>query len=200
MQSGAHLITLAMCALLSAGCTTTIEVGGPVQPSVVSPQRLPSTVAVILSEQAGSGGVTVRLGRVIGIPKDLYFDYGDVLSDALFRSVLQSYQHVALFTENPRAGQYDRILKVLVRNQPVNTTRPYLASANDQFTIMVTVEALNGSTLEFVQRTTVQRSVTYNGDSKSFEKAIERAIQQLSDNVMNLLMAGFAEHTDGSRS
>lgn len=200
MQSGARLITLAMCALLSAGCTTTIAVGGPVQPSVVYPQRLPSTAAVLISEQAGSGGVTVRLGRVIGIPQDLYFDYGDVLSDALFRSVLQSYQHVARLLENPRAGQYDRILKFLVRNQPGNATRPYLASANDQFTIMVTVEALDGSTLEFVQRTTIQRNVTYNGDSKSFDKAIERAIQQLSDNVMNLLMAGFAEHTDGSRS
>lgn len=200
MQSGTRLITLAMCALLSAGCTTTIEVLGPVQPSVVYPQRLPSKTGAIISEEAGSGGVTVRLGRVIGIPQDLYFDYGDVLSDALFRSVLESYQHVTRFLENPRAGQYDLILKFIIRNHPGNATSPYLDSVNNQFAIMVMVEALDGSTLEIVQRTAVQRSVTYDGKLKSFEKAIERAIQQLSDNVVNLLMSGFPEHTGGGPS
>ncbi len=186
------LAVLALCAALSAGCTTTVEIRGPIQPSTVPAERLPSKVAVVFPQPMEFYGERVRVGRVLRMLETRYFDYGDVLWDALYRSVLAVYAPVTHSIDTPRPGQYERIIKFSVQTREGSGTRRFLESAGDEFSISVTMEALDGTSLESLQKAVLRRDVTYNGDPDVFDKTIERAIQQISNEVANRLTAGFA--------
>ena len=196
-RPAARLVSLALCAALAAGCTTTIEIRGPIHPAVVPPERLPSNVAVVFPEPMEYFGESVRLGRVLRVLETRYFDYGDVLWDALFRSVLAAYKDVTHPEGALRPGQYDRVIKFFVQIHEGSGQRHFLESAGDQFSIAVTMETLDGASLEPVQRTAIQRDVIYNGDPDGFGQTIEKTIQQLSDDVAKLLAEGFAERGPG---
>lgn len=196
-RPAARLVSLALCAALAAGCTTTVEIRGPIPPAVVPPERLPSKVAVVFPEPMESFGESVRLGRVLRVIETRYFDYGDVLWDALFRSVLAAYKDVTHPEGALRPGQYDRVIKFFVQIQEGSGKRRFVESAGDRFSIAVTMEALDGASLESVRRTALRRDVIYNGDPDGFGPTIEKTIQQLSNDVAKLLAEGFAERGPG---
>lgn len=188
-----YCCVLILLSILSTGCTTIIEVKGEAQPTVVAHERFPTRVAVVFRDSMGSAGENVRPSGFAGLYETLYFDYGDLLSDALFRSVVVAYKDVMRSLDTLATGEYERIIRFRIHGTNGSGTRPYLESANDQFSISVTMDVLDGKTMERRKRTTVKENVIYPGDPKSFEKAIEQAIQRLSDDVAKLLVAGFVE-------
>ena len=72
-------------------------------------------------------------------------------------------------------------------------------TARADYSLSITMEAYDGETMELLQRGTVNGSgfsakrADEFGAEKEFVRAIEDAIQQVSDDVANLLVSGFAE-------
>lgn len=133
------------------------------------------------------------------------FEIGKSLCQALVRSVDMAYNNVMEAKDNPAAGEYDRIIKFSLANSnmDIHFTKGFGSrTAKANYSLSVHMEAYDGKKIKLLQKMAVNGNVFISQPAsgftadKVFAKAIENAIQQVSDNAANLLISGFAEPKD----
>lgn len=192
-------LSLIFGAIVIAGCVHRAVICPTIRPSALVAEKLPYSVGIIFSDEMknyeehatpDSGG-------------HLYeFEIGSSLCRTLTRSVEATYEKVAERETQPKASEYERILKfsLQLHRLEVCFQQDYsITTAHAHYALSVGIEAYDGESLELLETNTAggrgssSKATDAMSAAETFASAIEDGIQMLSDNVANLLISGFAE-------
>ena len=113
------------------------------------------------------------------------------------------YEKVVRIDSIQPPNQYHRILKfsLINNNLDVYFLKGFLSiTAKANCSISVSIEVYENSG-KLIRKTTItgsgfsSKNIDTSSAEKTFAAAVEAAIQQVSDNIANLLISGFAEKT-----
>jgi hypothetical protein len=194
-------LSLVCLAVVIVGCTHRVAVRPTIQPSALIAEKLPYSVGIVFSDEMKDyeEHVTPSSG---GTGHTYDFEIGSSLCAALRRSVETAYESVVETATQPRAAEYDRVIKFSLQNSKVDVyfQEGFLTTtARADYSLSIGIEAYDGENLDLLRRNTVSgtgfssKGADAFGADKSFAEAIEDGVQQVSDNVANLLISGFAE-------
>jgi hypothetical protein len=165
-------------------------------------RKISLKAAVIFSPLLKTYVESTRPSSFAGSAHEYKFEIGPALCIALRRSVETVYQTVIEIDTVSGVGQYDRVIRFSLQNSNIDVyfqSGYFTTTGRAQCMLAVSMEAYDGKNMELIGKTTVSGSgfssrITnaFTAD-EAFAKAIEMAIQQISDNVANLLISGFAE-------
>ena len=195
-------ILLLIFCILIVGCAHRVALSPNIRPNAMIANKLPSTVAVVVSDELLNYVEHARPSSWSGSAHTYNFEMGKSLCDALTRSVETAYENVMVAKTNPQAGEFDRIIKFALQNSNMDVyfQDGFLTSTGRaNYSISIVMEAYNGKDIRMLKRSVVngsgfssRQSDPFSAD-KHFAQAIEAGLQQVSDNVANLLISGFAE-------
>jgi hypothetical protein len=130
--------------------------------------------------------------------------WGPAIQEALTKSVKAAYANVSVVEVPPRPGEFDRVLAFDLENVDliVEFVPGYLRQeARAQAAIHITMEVFDGKSMRSLKKLPVTGRGASTKDasgfaaysSSHFSAAMEKAIQQLSEIVSNLVITGTAE-------
>jgi len=112
---------LLMILLLITGCAHTIQMSTSVTPVPgIEITKYPYSVAVLGGENLKALTQQVSPSSIQGSLNYYTFDVGNVLHDALLKSVKRVYEKVDELDHTPRKGAYDRIIIFSVTNSDMD--------------------------------------------------------------------------------
>jgi hypothetical protein len=198
------LIFLALGVLILSGCVHFNTVSTNIAPTVTTPQKYPAKMAIYFTPRLADCQVIRKPDTMYGEAHEYRYVWGPALQATLTKSVQTAYADVTVVNGPPLPGEFERVLGfdlphvgLLVEFVPGYLRQEARANA----TIEISIEVIDGKTM----RTLRTLPVTGKGSSKKdasgfaayassqFTAAMERAIQQLSEIVSNLLISGGAE-------
>jgi hypothetical protein len=202
------LCYLTLGVLILAGCVHFKEVSTNIAPTATTPQKYPAKVGIYFAPRLRECVVNRKPDTMYGGTHEYYYLWGPSLVAALTKSVQSAYADVTVVNGPPLPGEFERVLGfdlphvgLLVEFVPGYLRQEAKADA----TIKISIEVIDGKTM----RTLRTMPVTAKGSSKKdasgfaayassqFTAAMEYAIQQLSEIVSNLVIAGAAEPRKG---
>src|SRR4030042_6547354 len=109
-------ILLLIFCILIVGCAHRVALSPNIRPNAMIANKLPSTVAVVVSDELINHVEHARPSSWSGSAHTYNFEMGKSLCDALTRSVETAYENVMVAKTNPQAGEFDRIIKFALQN------------------------------------------------------------------------------------
>ena len=202
MRNG--LIFLGVLAVILAGCVHFRTVSTEIAPTVTTPEKSPARVAVYFARRLLDCEVVRKPDTRYGAEHEYHYRWGPAVSEALTRSVKAAYANVVMVTGMPKPGEFDRVFSFdLPKADLVVEFIPgYLRQeARARASINLTMEILDGKTMKPLKTlpVTARGSSTQDASglaayaSSKFTEAMEKAIQQLSEIVSNLVITGAGE-------
>ena len=198
-------IPLLLVAVLLVGCSTyhSKDIPTDIAPTVRGDQRYANKMAVYFTPQLVHYQIITRPLSKQGQEHAYYYLLGPALQTALTKSVKAAYADVTVVKVLPRPKEFDRIIGFGIEKADVQLKfiPGYLAQdAKATAIIGVMVNTIDGASLKILRRMPVQgRGESIEDASgfvpyapKHFTKAIEDALQQMSEIVSNLLISGGA--------
>ena len=198
-------ILLLLVAVLLVGCTYhTKDIPTDIAPTAQGKQKYSTHLAVLFTPKLLENAVSVRPLTVHGGRHVYHYRLGPALRTALLKSVKAAYADITVVKVLPRPKEFDRIITfdlemadVRVEFIPGYLRQEAKASAK----IAVIMDIIDGASLKIVRRMPAQGRGSSLKDASGFvshapmqfTKAVEDAIQQLSEIVSNLLISGGAE-------
>ncbi len=193
-----------MWAVILAGCVHFGTVSTEIAPTATAPEKYPARVAVYFTPQLLNCEVIRKPDTSYGAEHEYYYRCGPAVQEALTKSVKAAYTDVTAVTVPPAPGKFDR---VIVFDLPkvdllVEFVPGYLSQeARARASINITMEILDGKTMRSLKKLPVTARGASTQDasgfaayaSSKFTQAMEKAIQQLSEIVSDLLISGTAE-------
>jgi hypothetical protein len=202
------LIFLTIGGIILAGCVHFKAVSTDIAPTATTPQKYPAKMGIYFTPRLRECVVIRKPDTMYGQRHEYRYVWGPSLEAALTRSVQSAYADVTVLNGPPRPGEFERVLAfdlpkvgLLVEFVP-----GYLRQeAKAQATIDITVEVIDGKTMRTARTMPVTAEGSSSKDasgfgayaSSQFTAAMEKAIQQLSEIVSNLLISGGAEPRKG---
>jgi len=198
------LIFLILGVLVLAGCVHFRTVSTDIAPTATTPQKYSAKMAVYFTPRLVNCQVIRKPDTAYGGTHQYRYMWGPALQAALTKSVQSAYADVSVVKEPPRPGEFDRVVAVDLPRVDllVEFVPGYLRQeAKAKATLDITMEILDGKTMRTVKTLPVTGKGSSSKDasgfgayaSSQFTAAMERAIQQLSEIVSNLLITGAAE-------
>jgi len=196
---------IAFLIIFFVGCAHRITVNPNVQPSALVSRKLPYKVAVVFDPNMKNYVEHATPSTFEGSAHTYDFVVGPSLSAALLRSVEIAYENVFVADALTSVGKCDRVIKFVLQNSSMNIyfQSGFLSpTAHCNYTLSVGVEAYDANNHLLLRKATVSgrgfitKAANAFSADKYFAKTVEEAIQQVSDNVANLLISGFAEPRD----
>ena len=203
------LLLLIIGSLILAGCIHFKEVSTNIAPTVTTPQKYPAKMAIYFAPRLQDCMVTRKPDTMYGAAHEYNYTWGPSLVAALTKSVQSAYSHVSVVNGPPRPGAFDRVLAfdlshvdLLVEFVPGYLSQEAKAKAQ----VDITMEVIDGKTMTTLETLPVTGKGSSSKDasgfaaytSGKFTEAMEKAIQQLSEIVSNLLITGAAEPKKGT--
>ena len=188
-------ILLLLVAVLLVGCTYhTKDIPTDIAPTAQGKQKYSTHLAVLFTPKLLENAVSVRPLTVHGGRHVYHYRLGPALRTALLKSVKAAYADVTVVKVLPRPKEFHRIISFDLDYADVREAK---ASAK----IAVIMDIIEGASLKIVRRMPAQGRGSSLKDASGFvshapmqfTKAVEDAIQQLSEIVSNLLISGGAE-------
>jgi hypothetical protein len=197
-------VFLILGSFILAGCVHFGKVSTNIAPTAAAPQKYPSKIAIYFTPKLLNCEVVRKPDTMYGGTHEYRYLWGPSLKAALTKSVQAAYADVVVVKDPPRPGEFDRVLGFdLARADLLVEFVPgYLSQeAKAQAAVEITMEVFDGKTMLPRQTFPVTGKGSSSKDasgfaayaSSHFTAAMERAIQQLSEIVSNLLISGAAE-------
>ncbi len=205
------LLVLMLWAMLPAACvqqhfkTVTTEIA----PTAATPLKNSAPAAVYFSTKLVRHEVAVRPDTRYGAQHQYTYNWGPALQAALTKSVQAAYSQVTVVTVPPRPGEFERVIAFDVQDSKlqVEFIPGYLRQeAKSQAEVSITMEILDGKSMRSLQMLPASGKGSSTKDASGFvayapmqfSLAMEKAIQQLSEIVSNLLMPRSGEPIKGN--
>ena len=197
-------VFLLVWAVILAGCVHFRTVSTEIAPTVTTPEKYPARVAVYFTPRLLNCEITRKPDTRYGAEHEYHYRWGPAVEEALTRSVKTAYTDVTTVAAPPGPGQFDRVIAFdLAKVDLVVEFVPgYLSqAAKARASINITMEILDGKTMRSLKKLPVTARGTSTQDasglaayaSSKFTQAMEKAIQQLSEIVSNLVITGAVE-------
>jgi hypothetical protein len=184
----ALLLTAALC----AGCVKPIELGSPIEPRVELPASKSSEKAGVICGEGLLGHVErARPDTLGGFATTYELELGEPLCALLLRSVESSYRAAHRASMMPVRGQYGRIVRFDLQKSSLTIEPRPDGSMRVAYTISVVVERF-GRELERLGTNVVSANRLIGCDEVTDEivqRAVESALQEISDDASALLLA-----------
>ncbi len=205
------LIFLILGALILAGCVHFKAVSTDIAPTATTPQKYPAKMGIYFAPRLRECVVIRKPDTLYGSTHEYRYVWGPSLVAALTKSVQSAYENVTVVNGPPRPGEFDRVLAfdlpkvgLLVEFVPGYLRQEAKAEA----AIEIAMEAIDGKTMMTLRTLPVTGKGSSSKDASGFgayaasqfTAAMERAIQQLSEIVSNLLISGGAEPRGGTNT
>jgi hypothetical protein len=203
------LICMTLGAFILAGCVHFKSVSTDIAPTATAPQKYPAKMGIYFSPRLRRCVVSRKPDTMYGAWNEYRYVWGPSVEAALTKSVQSAYADVTVVNGPPRPGEYERVLAfdlpqvgLLVEFVPGYLRQEAKAKAQ----VDITMEIIDGKTM----RTIKTLPATGNGSSSKdasgfaayasgqFTAAMEKAIQEASEIVSNLLITGAAEPRKGT--
>jgi hypothetical protein len=198
------LVFLILGVVILAGCVHFKTVSTNVAPTATAPQKYPAKIAIYFTPRLLNCETVRKPDTMYGEAHEYRYQLGPSLKAALTKSVQSAYADVVVVKDPPRPGEFERVLgfdlprvDLLVEFVP-----GYLSQqAKAQAAVDITMEVFDGKTMKSMKTLPVTGKGSSSKDasgfaayaSSHFTAAMERAIQQLSEIVSNLLISMAAE-------
>ena len=197
-------IFLLVWAVTLAGCVHFGTVSTEIAPTAMAPEKYPARVAVYFTPQLLNCEVIRKPDTSYGAEHEYYYRWGPAVEEALIKSVKAAYTDVTTVTVPPAPGKFDWVIvfdlpkvDLLVEFVPGYLSQKAVARAS----INITMEILDGKTMRSLKKLPVTARGASTQDasglaayaSSKFTQAMEKAIQQLSEIVSDLVITGVAE-------
>ena len=197
-------VFIALVVFILAGCVHFGTVATNIAPTVTAPQKYPARVALYFSPKLSGCEVVRKPDTSYGAEHEYRYLWGPALEEALTKSIKTAYTNVTRVSSTPRPGQFDRVLSFDLTKADllVEFVPGYLEQeAKARARINLTLEVLDGKTLNPLKKFPIMAQGSSTADASGlaayapgkFSAAMERAIQQLSEIVSNLVITGAAE-------
>jgi hypothetical protein len=203
------LICIIFGAFILAGCVHFKSVSTDIAPTATTAQKYPAKVGIYFAPRLRRCVVTRKPDTMYGENHEYRYVWGPSLEAALTRSVQSAYTDVTVVNGPPRPGQFDRVLafdlpKVVLLVEFVPGYLSQEAKAKAQ--VDIAMEVIDGKTMMTIKTLPVKGAGTSTEDasgfaayaSRHFTAAMEKAIQEASEIVSNLLITGAAEPRKGT--
>jgi hypothetical protein len=202
------LMLLIIGGLILTGCIHFKEVSTNIAPTATASQKYPAQMAVYFTPRLKDCMITRRPDTIYGNAHEYNYVWGPSLVAALTKSVQAAYANVTVVNELPKPGDFERVLEfdlpwvdLLVEFVPGYLNQEAKADAR----MKITMEVFDGKTMKSLKTFPVDGEGSSSKDasgfaahaSMQFTGAMEKAIQQLSEIVSNLLISGGAEPRSG---
>jgi hypothetical protein len=195
------LLFLMLWAMLPVGCgqkhfkTVSTEIA----PTAAAPLKNPAPTAVYFSTKLLRHEVAVRPDTRYGAQHQYTYNWGPALQAALTRSVQAAYSQVTVVKVPPRPGEFERVIAFDVQESKIQVEfiPGYLRQeAKSQAEVSIAMEVLDGKSMRTIQMLPASGKGSSIKDASGFvayapmqfSLAMEKAIQQLSEIVSNLLL------------
>lgn len=204
-----HVIVLLIIgSFILTGCIHYKEVSTNIAPTAATPQKYTARMGVYFTPRLRNCMVTRKPDTMYGQAHEYNYVWGPSLVAALTKSVRSAYADVTVANEPPKPGDFERVLvfdlpwvDLLVEFVPGYLNQEAKAKAN----IKISIEVYDGKTGKLLRTMPVEASGSSSKDASGFvayapmqfTAAMERAFQQLSEIVSNLLINGGAEPIKG---
>ena len=197
-------VFLLVWAVILAGCVHFRTVSTEIAPTVTTPEKYPARVAVYFTPRLLNCEITRKPDTRYGAEHEYHYRWGPAVEEALTRSVKTAYTDVTTVAVPPGPGQFDRVIAFDLPKVDlvVEFVPGYLSqAAKARASINLTMEILDGKTMRSLKNLPVRARGSSTQDasgfaayaSSKFTQAMEKAIQQLSEIVSNLVITGAAE-------
>ncbi len=197
-------IFLMVWAVIMAGCVHFRTVSTEIAPIATTPEKYPARVAVYFTPRLLNCEVIRKPDTRYGAQEEYHYRWGPAVEEALARSVKTAYTDVTVVTGLPGPGKFDRVIAFDLPKADlmVEFVPGYLSqAAKAKASINVTMEILDGKTMRSLKNLPVTARGASTQDASGlaayapskFTEAMEKAIQQLSEIVSNLVITGAAE-------
>jgi hypothetical protein len=198
------LIFLILGVVILAGCVHFKAVSTDIAPTATTPQKFPAKMGIYFAPRLRECVVTRKPDTMYGGTHEYRYVWGPSLVAALTKSVQSAYVDVTVVNGPPRPEEFDRVLAFDLPKVDllVEFVPGYLRQeAKAQAAVDITIEVIDGKTMETVRTLPVTGQGSSSKDASGFgaydagqfTAAMDRAIQQLSEIVSNLLITGAAE-------
>jgi hypothetical protein len=186
------------------GCVHFNTVSSGIAPTAATPQKSTVRVAVYFTPRLVNCEVVREPDTMHGRPHKYYYRWGPAVQEALTKSVRSAYANISVVTVLPRPGEFDRVLAFDLPKVglTVEFIPGYLRQeARAKAAVYITMEILDGKSMRTLKTLPVKGAGASAEDAsgftpytaKHFTEAMEKAIQQLSEIVAQLLITGAAE-------
>lgn len=185
------------------GCTYTGTIRTNIAPTAMVAKRFPTKVGVHFTPRLANYEEVSKPATYYGSAHTFTFKIGPALQEALLKSVESAYSNVEVTSALASPGEYGMIINFDLQNVNVRVEFApgfWRAAAKSNAVIYVSMEIIDGSSMQSLKRLTVNGNGFSSKDTKGgadaqkqFSLAIEDAIQQLSENTSNLLISGVGE-------
>jgi hypothetical protein len=198
------LLLLTLGAVIVAGCVHFRTVSTDIAPTVTTPQKYPAKTAVYFAPRLVNCEVAKKPDTMYGGSHEYRYRWGPSLQATLTKCVQSAYADVTVVKEMPGPGEFQRVIAFDVPKMDllVEFVPGYLRQeAKAKAAIFLTMEIFDGKTMESLRTLPVSGRGSSSEDasgftpyaSKHFTLAMEKALQELSEIVSNLLITGGAE-------
>lgn len=190
----AWMIVLA-AGLLMAGCASeqTLEDDSTQPPPAI--EKRPFRVAVVIPDETRQ-----YRDRFEPLPPAILIETGEWVSQAVSQAVAGVYVQTEVLSKLPEPKQYDRVLYLAVKDGRLDVPgTPFRSFGLATSRVLLQMETFDGGTLKRVHSGELYgfgyARVPGNSPlfAESLNSAAKAAAQQLAEQVMTLLKAGFAE-------
>ncbi len=203
------LVILLLGSFMLAGCIHYKEVSTNIAPTATTPQKYTTKLGVYFSPRLRNCMVTRKPDTMYGGAHEYNYVWGPSLVAALTKSVQSAYAHVTVVKDPPKPGDFERVIAFDLPwvDLVVEFVPGYLRQeAKARAYLKVTVEVYDGKTMKMLRSMPVEGRGTSSKDASGFvayapmqfTAAMEKAIQQLSEIVSNLVISGGAELSKGT--
>lgn len=183
-------------------CSKKITLRSDIKPTFTTSKIVNYSVAIVIPEELSNYSIIVKPSGFIGSGDTYKFDIGHSLCPALRRSAVVYFEKVIEENSMPREGLYDRIVKYSYQDIDVDVfyyDDLFKTGGRANCSIFLIMEAFD-SNLNLFNRVII----TGNGSTSSekdefseshhFAQAVERAIQEVTNNSTKLFQSGFTEY------
>jgi hypothetical protein len=178
-------------ALTCGACTFTRPLEWGVVPTGAPPCKVPMVAGVILDASLVGLVEKVHPSGLRGSLHMYKFPVGTRLGPTIVAVLEAHYERVALLDSQPKPGEVDLAFRFVRDSSKLTIAQiPGLFSdkENGSYVIRIRAEAIDGSTTHSLQHATITgRGVS----TKSWDHAIQEAVQELSDHLTGLLHTDF---------
>lgn len=199
MRNLQTLLVFVLIAVL-CGCTYTGAIRNDITPTAMTAQRYDGPVAVQFDPRLENYVETTKPSTMYGSAHTFQFEMGQAIKNALISSVESAYANVEVTSSRIQSKKYERIIRFDLQNANVRVEFVpgfWNPSAKADCVLRVSMEVVDGQTMETLQRLTINGTGFSTKDTsggedaqRQFSRAIEDAIRDLSENAANMLIAG----------
>lgn len=182
-------------------CLKKLTLRSDIKPTYTISKKVPFSAAIVIPKELKNYSKTVKPSGFIGSGDTYKFDIGTSLCPALRKSAASYFEKIIEDNSMPKEGLYDRIVKYSYQDIDLDVfyyDNLFKTGGRANCSIFLIMEVFD-SNLNLLNKAII----TGNGststekdefsDSHHFVQAVERAIQEVTNNSAKLFHFGFTE-------